>query len=360
MNLYFKGILFSLLIMLNGYYSGQQGGHKQVVTEDNQPVIKEHLLFQQPEIEVGDIGERIFIRERRPLGKWVMVSHQESPYIEGGKPFVPVDWDPVEKTGLSIPGNRAQNQRGYRNQAGTTVCQMYGNTVGAYINSADLSVDGLDDNGNPLPGSGGWKQGFFPEYHFYPQTLTENNEPIYLWRKENSRLEISMELQIPTAVCEERNGSLAFANPLLLLVDPNTNLKISWGPWLFGKYSQMDSIEPRQGIKLDIPSNSWMVRDRLVTGASFLEVVPGSTQYQNTPWLGFKRFHWIVTREHVEKALKAMHEQEPQLEMSLEPGDYYLSFFHLNAETHYQTAPAELGWSMRNLRIVQKYPESGN
>ena len=34
-----------------------------------------------------------------------------------------------------------------------------------------------------------------------------------------------------------------------------------------------------------------------------------------------------------------------------DPGDDPLAWFHLNAETHFQTAPAELGWSMRNLRI---------
>ena len=311
MNLHFKVILFSMIIMVSVNSLGQQRKKKQHVTKETQLVIKEHLLFAQPKIGIGDIGDRVFITESRPLAKWVMVSWQRSPYIEGGKPFVPVDWDPVEKTGFSIPGNRALNQRGYRNRAGTSVGQMFGGTVGAYLNSADLSVDGFDAEGNPLPGSGGWKQGFFPEYHFYPQTLSDKDEPIYLWHEENSRLEISLELQIPTAVCAEQKGSLAFANPLLLLVDPKTNIKISWGPMLFSKRSEGDFTKPLQNIALDGPSNSWMVRDRLVTGASYLEVAPGSAQYQNQPWRGFKLFAWTVTSEHVEKALKAMNEQEP-------------------------------------------------
>jgi hypothetical protein len=50
--------------------------------------------------------------------------------------------------------------------------------------------------------------------------------------------------------------------------------------------------------------------------------------------------------------LKAMREQEPQVNVSTDLGDYRLTAFHLNAETRFQTTPAELGWSMRNLRIA--------
>ena len=83
-----------------------------------------------------------------------MISWQKSPFTADGK-FVPVDWDPGEKTGLSIPDEqtRTKAQRGMRNAAGSTVCQMYGGTVGAYLNSADLSGKGIDAQGNPLPGS---------------------------------------------------------------------------------------------------------------------------------------------------------------------------------------------------------------
>jgi len=38
--------------------------------------------------------------------------------------------------------------------------------------------------------------------------------------------------------------------------------------------------------------------------------------------------------------------------VSIDPGDYQLTSFHLNAETHFQNAPSELGWSMRHLGIV--------
>ena len=302
------------------------------------------VVFSQP--DVSDIDDRVYVIERRPLGQWAMTSWQKSPVTADGK-FVPVDWDPGEKTGFSIPDEQTRMiaQRGMRNAAGSTVCQMHGGTVGAYLNSADLSGDGFDTARNPLPGSNGYKQMVTPQYFFGPE------ETIHPWRDPDSRLQVSLDLQIPTAVCAEKKGSLAYANPLLTLVDPNTKLKISWGPMLFSKRSQGDATKPLQHIAYDVPAHSWMIRDRLVPEASWLELAPGSASYQTAPWRGWRHFSWSVSRAHVTAALKAMREQEPQVKISIDPGDYQLTSFHLNAETHFQTAPAELGWSMRNLRI---------
>ena len=305
------------------------------------------VVFSQP--SVSEIGDRLYVIETRPVGEWFMISWQKSPFTPDGK-FVPVDWDPEEKTGISIVGQEARRnaQRGMRNAAGTTVCQMVGDTVGAYLNSADLSGQGVDGDGNPLPGSGGFKQMITPSYMF------GSEEAIRPWNDAESCLQVSLELQIPTAVCGEKKGSLAYVNPLVTLVDPKTKAKISWGPMLFSKRSKGEATKPLQWIAYDAPSRSWMIRDRLVPGASWLELAPGATPYQTAPWVGWRHFCWSVSRAHVAAALTAMEQQEPNLELSKNPGDYQLTAFHLNAETHYQTAPAELGWSMRNLQIVVK------
>ena len=81
-------------------------------------------------------------------------------------------------------------------------------------------------------------------------------------------------------MCAEKKGSLAYANPLLTLVDPKTKVKISWGPMLFSKRSQGDHTKPLQNIAYDSPSHSWMIRDRLVPGASWLDLrrVPRRTR----------------------------------------------------------------------------------
>ena len=83
---------------------------------------EQHVVFSQP--DVSNIGDRVYVIERRPLGEWFMISWQKSPFTADGK-FVPVDWDPCEKTGLSIPDEHARRmaQRGMRNAAGSTVCR---------------------------------------------------------------------------------------------------------------------------------------------------------------------------------------------------------------------------------------------
>ena len=302
------------------------------------------VLFSQP--NVTDINGRVYVIERRPLGEWFMISWQKSDFTADGK-FVPVDWDPGEKTGLSITDERTRRlaQRGMRNVAGSTVCQMHGDTVGAYLNSADLSGKGADAQGNPLPGSDGYKQMITPSYQFGPEEI------IHPWRAPDGCLQVSFDLQIPTAVCQENKGSLAYVNPLLQLVDRKTGLRISWGPMLFSKRSREDATTPLQHIAYDGPSRSWMIRDRLVPGASWHELAPGSASYQTAPWRGWRRFSWSVSRAHVTAALEAMRRQEPEVKISTDPGDYQLTSFHLNAETHFQARPAELGWSMRKLQI---------
>ena len=88
--------------MVSAMSSAQQRKEKQPVTEEAQLEFKEELVFTQPDVGVGDLGGRIFVAEKRPLDQWFMISWQKSPYLKEGKPFVPVDWDPVEKTGFEV------------------------------------------------------------------------------------------------------------------------------------------------------------------------------------------------------------------------------------------------------------------
>lgn len=81
-----------------------------------------HVVFSQP--DVSDIGDRVYVVERRPLGEWFMISWQKSPFTADGK-FLPVDWDPGNKMGLSIPDERTRRmaQRGYW-QSGKSRCRI--------------------------------------------------------------------------------------------------------------------------------------------------------------------------------------------------------------------------------------------
>lgn len=316
-------------------------GATGVVTEAGEA--NGHVLFAQP--EVRDIGDRFYVAERRPLGQWVMTSWQHSPFTAEGK-FVPVGWDPGPKTGLSIAGPRRNAQRGMQDAAGTTTGQMHGPAVGAYLNSADLSVEGRNEQGRPLPGSGGYKMMITPQILFAPDSI------IRPFRRRDSRLDLRLELQVPTAACAERKGSLAYVSAVLLLIDPQTRLRISYITGLFSKRSRMAPSTAIEHIAHDGPSRSWMIQCNVVRDHPWLDLHPHSASYQTAPWRGWRRFSWSIRREHVAAALAALRRQQPEAEASTDPADYQLRSFHLNAEIKYEAAPAEMGWSMRRARIV--------
>ena len=46
---------------------------------------EENVVFSQP--DVSNIGDRVYVIERRPLGEWFMISWQKSPFTTDGKWF---------------------------------------------------------------------------------------------------------------------------------------------------------------------------------------------------------------------------------------------------------------------------------
>ena len=300
-------------------------------------------LFRQPSLD--NFGNRMYVQARTPLGEFAMISWQKSPFSPDGK-FLPVGWDAESKTGLAIDGDRALAQRGMRNVAGSTTAQMSGDAVGAYLNSADLSGDGTDAQGRPLPGSGGFKMMVTPQVLFAPETAVRP------FSAENGRLELSLELQIPVATCGEKKGSLAYVNPVLLLVDSQRGVKISYVVDVFSRRSRGNPLKVIQHIAHDAPTKSWMIQCNLVPGNPWVEKGADSEVFQTTPWRGWRRFSCTLTRAHVLAALKKLREQEPETNCSLDPADYQLKSFHLNAEITFETAPAEMGWSMRRALLT--------
>ena len=235
-----------------------------------------------------------------------------------------------------------------RDVAGATTAQMSGDAVGAYLNSADLSGSGTDAQGRPLPGSGGYKMMVTPQIRFAPETAVRP------FCTENGRLDLSLDLQIPVAECGEKKGSLAYVNPVLLLVDPQRGVKISYVVDLFARRSTGGPQKVIQHIAHDGPTKSWMIQCKLVPGNSWVDIGKGSEVFQTAPWRGWRHFSCSVTRANVLAALKALRKQQPETNCSLDPADFQLSSFHLNAELTFETAPAELGWSMRRALLVHE------
>jgi hypothetical protein len=206
---------------------------------------------------------------------------------------------------------------------------MYGGMVGAYLNSNDLS--GGDD----------YKINAFPQINFGPGKRATP------WTTPGSVLRLTFELQVPTST------GFAWVVAPVQLRDRTSGIKLSYGPRIFHNYSKPGetSTQPLPSIKLDGPSNSWMIREHLVPAATWSTPVPGSQFHQRGPWLGWQYFGYTISYAQMAAALKVMHQKEPQLTFSSNPGDYEIQWFHLNAEGNYETAPVELGWSMRNFQI---------
>ena len=305
------------------------------------------VLFRQPALD--GFGDRLYVIARIPEETFAMISWQRNPATPDGK-FIPVDWDVGVKTGLEINGNRLDAQRGMANRAGSTAAQMCGGCVGAYLNSADLSGGGVDADNHPLPGSGGYKMMVTPQIAFSPDRVG------HLFQHAGDALSVSVELQVPVAACAQKKGSLAYVNPCLVFADKKRKVKISYITVCFSSRPGNSAPKVVENIAYDAPSHSWMIHSLLVPGLRWATLAEGSSTYQNAPWKGWKRFSYSITRANFETALKAFREQQPDIDCSLDPADYALQTFHLNAEITYQTAPAELGWSMRNalIRVERK------
>lgn len=201
---------------------------------------------------------------------------------------------------------------------------MDGNTVGAYLNSADL------------PGSpSGQKMMITPQFLFAP-----GSEPIP-FSSSSAVLSGAMELQVPTALGKDTYVVLDF-----LFKDPN-GVRVSLGVKIF---SNRDG-SPAVGSGYDSPSNTYMLNSPIGVDQSFVTQAPGSASFMGIPWLGWRHFEWSVSRAQFAAALSYLVAQFPANVHSTDPTAYVLVEVHLNAEFHFQPDPAELGWSMTGLKV---------
>lgn len=291
------------------------------------------------------MAETFYVQSKIPEGRLCLLSWQKNPGTADGS-FVPTSWNVGEKTGLEITENRLDQQLGMGTSPGSTTAQVCGNAVGAYLNSKDLSVEGLDADGQPLPGSPGYKMMVTPEIKF------PSKNPIRPFEKPGARLLLSFDLQVPVANDQKKNGSHSYVNPCFVFTDPTTKLKLSYIVATFSNGYRLTKAD----IRYDEPSHSWMLHTSMAPGQKWLVLEPGSEVFQSTPWTGWKHFAFAITTENMLSALREFSHQKPELPCSTNPGDYVLSSYHLNAEFNFRTAPAELGWSMREAMISLESP----
>jgi hypothetical protein len=283
------------------------------------------VLFEQP-TESGIIGN-LFVPlatdTALPKGVFELVLWQPNPNTSNGQ-LMATEWDAGSVTGFTPSDPLSTTQLGFQNKPGTSTAQMDDDTVGAYINSADLPF-------SPV----GQKMMISPQFTFMP-----GNEPVPFLNA-NSSLSASMDLQIPTAV-----GSDTYVVADFVFQDQN-GVRISYGVVLFSN----GGANPTIASGYDAPSKSYRLDSPLGVEQQFVTNVQGGASATGTPWLGWQHFEWSISQPQFVAALSYMAAQFPDEVRSTDPTQYALAEIHLNAEFHFQPAPAELGWSMRGWKV---------
>jgi hypothetical protein len=259
----------------------------------------------------------------------VLVLWQPNPKRSDGT-LVPTSWTAGDKTGF-YPTPLLEHQLGFEDRYGTTTVQAQGGVVGAYLNAQEVS----------------------PATDFGKLMIT----PAFRWSDASAArpfsdpaqaLLVSLELQVPTAYDEHRPGSHAYIEADLEFTDRVSGTKLSYGSELFLNNDDPNGIT----IGFDEPSRSIMVNAPDDDGSPTLLPVPGSDHFTRTPWRGWRTFSYAITGRAFSFALDQVRDRYPNANASQDPADYRLTMFHLNAEVQHGGGPAELGWSMRNARIV--------
>jgi hypothetical protein len=293
------------------------------------------VLFEQAAVD--DLARSFLVPLADPLhpnpppaDRLVLVLWQPNPKRSDGT-LVPTSWTAGDNTGF-YPTPLLEHQLGFEDRYGTTTVQAQGGVVGAYLNAQEVS-----------PATDFGKLMIAPAFRWSDVSAARPfSDPA-------QALSVSLELQVPTASDAHRPGSLAYIVSELEFTDRVSGTKLSYGSGLFGNgYPDSNSVD----IRFDAESQTIMINALDDDGSPTLLRVPGSDHFTGTPWRGWRRFSYAITGRAFRFALDRVRDRYPNANASQDPADYQLTMFALNAEVQHSGGPAELGWSMRNARIV--------
>ncbi len=280
-----------------------------------------------------------------PADQLVLVLWQPNPKRSDGA-LVPTSWTAGDKTGF-YPTPPLEHQLGFEDRAGTTTVQAQGGVVGAYLNAQEVS---------PATDSG--------KLMITPQFRWSDASAAHPFADPGQAMLVSLELQVPTASDAHRPGSIAYVVAGLEFEDRVSGTKLSYGSELFSQgigrgrppqgVGQFSGYADSNGtyIAYDAPSRSIGVAAPDDDGSPVLRPAPGSDHFTGTPWQGWRTFSYAITGRNFSYALDRVRERYPNAHASQDPADYRLIMFHLNAEVQHGGGPVELGWSMKNARVV--------
>jgi hypothetical protein len=292
------------------------------------------VLFEQP--ETTNLSEHFFIptagpppHRQGPDELFSLYLWQPNPYREDGK-LVPASWRAGDKTGF-YPRDAVHNQLGFQDVSGTTTVQAEGGVVGAYLNPSDETPD-TD----------------FGKLMITPVIRWPESKALRPFTNADNAIEVDMDLQVPTASSASRAGSIAYVVADLEFLDQTSRMKISYGCALF--FHKHDGLKSYP-VGYDAPSNSVVANVPVIRDNPRITVLPGSAVYTGTTWRGWRNYRFVITAQNFGATLAAIRAKSPASKPSDNLADYKLTMYHLNAEINHSSAPAELGWSLRNTRI---------
>lgn len=283
------------------------------------------ILFEQP-LESGIAGHLLVPRAVHispPKGVFAMILWQPNPANPGGL-LVPTTWDAGSQTGFTPSSPLNVTQLGFQDRPGTSTAQVDGDAVGAYLNSSDLPGSPTDQ-----------------KMMITPQFIWATGSQPVPFSNSASVLSAAMDLQIPVAM-----GNSTYVVTDFLFEGPN-GVRISYGVKLFNNGAN----NPLTGGGYNTAANVYELNSPLGVDPRFVTQAPGSGAATGIPWSGWRHFEWSVTQAQFVAALNYLSAAHPGVLQSTDPSQYLLAEVHLNAEFHFQPAPAELGWSMRGWRV---------
>jgi hypothetical protein len=314
-----------LIFASMGWQLSMPHGNQVPSPPTNLTFVGETILFQEPEESGigGNLVVPLAVHKAPPQGVFVLILWQPNPNTASGQ-LVQTTWNASSKTGFTPTAPINAKQLGFQDKVGATTAQIDGGTVGVYLNSADLPNSPVSQ-----------KMMITPQFSF-----VSGEEPLPFANPALS-LNAAMDLQIPVAV-----GSDTYVLADFLFRDPNGML-LSYGTKIFAN----GSVNPVVGAGYDTPSGAYMLNSPLGIDERFVTRAPGSGSATGATWLGWRHFEWSISHTQFAAALAYLATQFPGKVQVTDPGQYVLIQTHVNAEFHFQPAPAELGWSMRGWTV---------
>jgi hypothetical protein len=266
--------------------------------------------FEQPYI--SEIRGNFCVKCNPPIGQFNVVQWEQSP--DG--PDIPVTWDLGKETGFHPAGDRALSQIGIHNVSGSSGAQMQGNTVGAFINSADFPTGTHANKVITTPNI----------------TFKENVRPF----ERDNVLNVSFDLQVPVAHDGNTQQSSTYVVSDLTFYDTVSKQSVYVNVMVF----KNNLRKPAEFVFFDVDTKMAAALSVANHNAIYCTLASNSEVFQNQPWVGWKSFSYRITKGN----------------FSADPSTWILKRWHLNAELLFDSGSAEMGWSMSGLLITTSSP----